>query len=426
MEQTAIKTNRVFGTSSWYVDSYINRLAVDELFKDGLDSGKHIIVYGSSKQGKSSLIRQHIMDDKKIVVDCNPKSELVDIYKSVLRQLNIELEERITSNDSREATGNVGAKVKLKIPFFGEGNVNAKVGRNDRKETSKTFKIIESNLSIAQDVSEAIKDCDFKGHIVIENFHYLPLKVQQELAFDLRTFEDNNILFIILGIWKERNRLTQYNGDLIDRLIEVPVEPWIDDDFKSVIKEGEPILNVSFTQIMDLIISTANGSIGVLQELCKYSCFEADVKETNFNDTIYLDKNHLAGAIERKVGDYSSRHMRCLEEFISGDETKLNLPYYFLNAVLDIDLTNYPKGINKTKLEELINSYQDENNPIRKTDFNRFFNHIVEYQIKKRISPPLFDFDKGNQTIKIIDSTFLFFIKHRNRDKLMSYFSKPD
>ena len=32
----------------------------------------------------------------------------------------------------------------------------------------------------------------------------------------------------------------------------------------------------------------------------------------------------------------------------------------------------------------------------KKTDFNRFFNHIVEYQVRKEISPPLFDFDKGS------------------------------
>lgn len=406
--------------------THIDRPKVDELFIRGLKSNKHIIVYGSSKQGKSSLIRQHVLDEMKVVVDCTPKSSLIDIYKSILRQLNVELEESITIEKNKQLSTSIGATFKLKIPFFGSGEANTNLSADIQKGESKNYKYIESNLALAQDVSEVIKECKFKGRVVIENFHYLPLTIQKELSFDLRTFEDNNILFIILGIWRERNRLTQYNGDLIDRLIEIPVEPWNDEDFLKVISEGEPILNVSFQNIKDRIIKIANGSIGVLQELCKYTCLQANVYETNTNDTIELEDKHLDEAIQIKVESYSSRHVRCLEEFISGDETKLNLPYYFINSVLEVDLDLYSVGISKTLLERIINSKQDNSITLRKTDLNRFFNHIVEYQVRKEISPPLFDFDKGSQSIKIIDSTFIFFIKHKNREELMSCFTKPE
>ena len=426
MEQNPILTQRVFGVSNAYIDTYIDRPEVDELFSDGLKSRKHIIVYGSSKQGKSSLIREHIIDDEKIVVECTPRTTLTDIYKSVLRQLNVELEEKKISKKSRKVTGDIGTKVKLKIPFIGGGEGNIKTGGSSITSNSTIFKYVESNLDLAQDVSEVIKFCGFKGHIVIENFHYLPLSIQKDFSFDLRTFEDNNILFIILGIWRERNRLTQFNGDLIDRLIEVPVEPWSDADFMKVIKEGEPILNVSFENLYKKIIEIANGSIGVLQELCKHTCLKGNVKKTNYNSTIILEDNHLEDAVKIKIGDYSSRHIKCMEEFISGDETKLNLPYYFIKAVLEVDLEMYATGINKPVIEDLIIDTTKQGKSIRKNDFTRFFNHLVEYQIKKEISPPIFDFDKGTQSIKIIDSTFMFFIKHKNRGELMSCFTKPD
>lgn len=426
MEKDAIFTQRVFGISNAYLDSYIDRPDVDELFKDGMNSDKHIIVYGSSKQGKSSLIRQHVLDDKKITVDCTPRTTLVDIYKSILRQLHVELEETKTSESRNEVSANGGAKFKLKIPFFGEGEANANVGAKNQNGVSIQFKNIEINLALAQDVSEVIKECSFKGRIIIENFHYLPLEIQKELSFELRTFEDNNILFVILGIWRERNRLTQYNGDLIDRLIEIPVEPWTTDDFLKVIQEGEPILNVSFHLLYDKITEIANGSIGVLQELCKHTCLKANVRKTNFGETVVLEDKHLNEAISVKVGDYSSRHMRCLEEFISGDDTKLNLPFYFIQAVLEADLELYSSGISKSLLEKSINSKQENSVRIRTTDFNRFFNRLVEYQTRKEISPPLFDFDKGSQSLKIIDSTFIFFIKHNDRDALMSCFTKPE
>jgi hypothetical protein len=426
MEKDAIMTQRVFGISNAYIDSYVDRTDVDELFRDGLNSGKHIIVYGSSKQGKSSLIRQHILDNMKVSVDCTPSTTLIDIYKSVMRQLHVELEETRTSDTSNELSANAGAKFKLKIPFFGEGETNVDIGTKNLNRESIQFKNIESNLALAQDVTEVIKECDFKGRIIIENFHYLPLKIQKELSFDLRTFEDNNILFVILGIWRERNRLTQYNGDLIDRLIEIPVEPWSNEDFLKVIQEGEPILNVSFHLLYDRIREIANGSIGVLQELCKHTCLKANVRRTNFNDTIILENKYLDEAVAAKVSDYSSRHMRCLEDFISGDDTKLNLPYYFIQSILEADLELYSRGISKPLLEKSINSKQENGIKIRTNDFNRFFNHLVEYQSRKEISPPLFDFDKGSQSVKIIDSTFIFFIKHNDRDELMNCFTKPE
>jgi hypothetical protein len=426
MDKISILTQGVFGISNKYIDSYLERTEVDEIFKDGLVSDKHIIIYGSSKQGKSSLIREHVRDNEKIIVDCTPKMQLIDIYKSLLRQLNVQIEDSISIETGKEFGGKLSTKAKLKIPFISEVEVNAEVAGKKTRDTRIEYKTVEYNLSIAQDISEVIKQCNYKGRVVIENFHYLAMNIQMDLAFDLRTFEDNNILFIILGIWRERNRLTLFNGDLIDRLIEVPVEPWSDKDFLNVLKEGEPILNVSFDKISDSIVRAANGSVGVFQELCKYSCLKAGIKETNFSDTIYLEDVHLDQAIEVKVDAYSGRHIRCLEEFISGDDTKLDLPYFFVKAILDFDVSCFEKGLKKAEIENKIIAFQEENKNIRKTDFNRFFNHIVEYQINKHISPPLFDFDKGSQAIKIIDSTFIFFIRNKNRLELMECFCKPE
>lgn len=426
MEETTILTSKVYGISNDYIDSYISRSDVDTEFLDGLQSNKHIVIYGSSKQGKSSLIRNHIIDDQKIIIECGPKTRLIDIYKSLLRQLNIEILETKTIELGSEIGVKASVKAKLKIPFISE--LDTKVLADGKVVRNKilTYQQLEYDLSLAQDLSEIINKSEYEGRIIVENFHYLSLDTQKELAYDLRTFDDKNILFIILGIWRERNRLTQYNGDLTDRLIEVPVEPWKAEDFKLVIKEGEPSLNVSFDEIADNIISNANGSIGVLQELCKYSCLKAGVKETNHSDTIYLTQQHLEQAILKKVGDYSSRHMKCLEDFISGDDSKLNIPFYFIQAFLDFPVENLEQGVSKTIIEEKITELKKEDSVIRQTDFNRFFNHIVDYQIKKDILPPLFEFDKGGQLIKIIDSTFIFFIKHKDKQELMKCFCKPN
>lgn len=84
---------------------------------------------------------------------------------------------------------------------------------------------------------------------MLENFHYLSSEVQERLAYDLRVFQDLGVIFVVLGIWREANRLVQFNGDLLDRATEVPVEPWLDDDFSKVIDKGSKLLNVDFSNV---------------------------------------------------------------------------------------------------------------------------------------------------------------------------------
>ena len=80
--------------------------------------------------------------------------------------------------------------------------------------------------------------------VILENFHYLDDEKQKQLSFDLRTFQELGIRFVILGVWREKNRLAQFNGDLLDRMTEVPVEPWSKDDFRRVVTKGSKELNI--------------------------------------------------------------------------------------------------------------------------------------------------------------------------------------
>jgi len=95
-------------------------------------------------------------------------------------------------------------------------------------------------------------------------------------------------------------------------------------------------------------------------------------------------------------------------------------------TIFEADIEDLENGLKKIDIENKINQLKEKSTNIRQTDYNRFFNYLVDYQLKKNISPPLFDFDKGGQKIKIIDSTFIFFIRHKNRKELMACFCKPN
>lgn len=424
-----MKVSEVYGVSNQMIETYIEREKVDSLFLDGLQRRKHIIVYGASKQGKTSLTNKHLTENDYVKVNCSTGTTIIDIYHSILRQLDVEILSTKGEVYSADGDAKVGIKVKIRIPILGSVETTGEIGSGVGKEQSKTYKIVDYNLSLAQDVSELLKSLGFSKRIILENFHYLQEEVQQQLAFDLRIFEDYDILFIVLGIWRERNRLSQYNGDLVDRLIEIPVEPWDTIDLKKIVEIGFPLLNVSFENVADYIITCCFDSVGVFQEICKESCYAAGISETS-EKLVEITKENVDLAVEKKLEDYSSRHVRCLESFIeqvakSSNEIPLYIPYYFIKIMLSESFEEINRGLKRKSLHEKIKEIHHRPDDVRASDMGYFFKTLVQNQLKKRISPPIFDYDLSTRSVKIIDSTFYFFLKNCNREEIIEELSVP-
>ncbi|GJQ60424.1 MAG: ATP-binding protein [Candidatus Scalindua sp. AMX11] len=424
-----MKTSEVFGVSNKQVASYIEREEVDTEFVKGLELNKHIIIFGASKQGKTALTNKHLQEDQFVRVNCAPQTTSIDIYKSILRQLDVEFEEERTERSSVETSAKALLKVKVKIPIFGSGEAGTEGEGKCEKENETKYTSIEYNLALPQDVSEILKAITFNKRIILENFHYLDEDIQKELAFHLRVFEDANILFIVLGIWREKNRLAQYNGDLQDRLIEIPVEPWTKVNFRKVAEIGENLLKVSLIQIIDDIILNSFDSIGVFQELCKESCLAGNVTETQIKE-VHITEEHLDVAKTKKLDDYSGRHIRSIETFVeqrakSSNEVPLYIAYYFIKHLFSLNFDSIQEGIKRPVLHEGIKSIHHRPNDVRASDISYFLHNIVATQVKKNIIPPLFDYDRSTRKLKIIDSTLYFFLRNANKDEVLEELDLP-
>jgi len=423
------KTESVFGVSNDEVLSYIERDKVDGLFISGLKTKKHIIVFGSSKQGKTALVLKHIPKDSFVRINCSPESKAIDIYSSLLRQIGVTFEEKKTVEDSTSAniSGKVSASVK--IPIIANGAVDLGSSLNSTDRTSITYKVVDYNLALPQDIAEIIREVNYTGRVVLDNFHYLSDEVQQRLAFDLRVFEDYNLLFIILGIWREKNRLAQYNGDLQDRIIEIPVEPWEPEDFRKVCVKGSDLLNVDFSSILDSFIQNSFDSIGVFQELLKHSCLAQDVTETCDSQKI-IDEESFATAVQKKLDDYSGRHIRSIEAFIEQkvkmvEEVPLYMHYYFIKIILTEDFTTIQNGLKRKYIQEKIKEMHHRAEDVRHSDISYFLHNITASQTKRNIIPPLFDYDRSIKMLKIIDSTLYFFLRNANCNEILEDLTPP-
>lgn len=431
-----MQLGQVFGVAKDPVESYIERQNVDNILLSAIPKSQQIIIYGSSKQGKTALLQRHIPEDQRITVHCGPTTSAEDLYRSILRQQNIEIKSETVVDTSREISGSLTSKFTAMIPFFGGTEIEAKGEAKGNHGTNITTIPIEFNLSVAQDVGELLKKVGSEKHFhVLENFHYLSDQVQRQLAFDLRTFEEMGLRFIILGVWRERNRLIQYNGDLQDRIIEVPVEPWQAADFERILEKGAPLLNITISNpIKEQIFLQAHGSVAVVQELLKKLCEKAGVFETATR-TIHIDNQaQLTEAISEKVAEYSARHVRSLESIAAGSRTRrateevaaLYLPYYLVKVMIYRNYAELKDGIERKQLQTLIQDQHRTPQNVRTSDITGMLTRLPGLQASAQIVPPLFDFDTGTRRVKVVDSTLYFFIDNCDPDDVMAEIPNPD
>ncbi|MGS0498287.1 AAA family ATPase [Pseudoalteromonas mariniglutinosa] len=283
-----MNVEEVFGVSGKQVESHVEREQVDDKFKDALRTDKQIIVYGASKQGKTALVKKYIKYEENILISLSPKTTLKDIYQSILRKSDVILKTSFSEGTGDSTKIKSKASIQSAVAMILKGKVEVGIEKDKNKKLEEQYDEIEFNLELPDDVADLIHRVGHKKVIILENFHYLPEELQRTFAYDLRTFQDLRVRFIILGVWKEANRLAQFNDELQDRIFEIPVEPWLEDDFKAIAAKGSEILNITFsTAILTSCIENAFGSVGVFQELLKNTCIKSGVTKKQLEKKIY-------------------------------------------------------------------------------------------------------------------------------------------
>ncbi|MGK0271791.1 MAG: hypothetical protein ACI88H_002457 [Cocleimonas sp.] len=429
-----VKLEDVFGVSGKQVKSYIIRNHVDDKLIDALRTDKQVIVYGASKQGKTALVSKYIKYDENIVVSLSPKFELEDIYKSILRDAGVTVRTAFTEGSGTSIKVGLKAQVQATVAMFFKSNIGGEITGTENENVSNQYEEIEFNLSLPNDVASLINKANCKKVVILENFHYLSEDKQREFAYDLRTFQDLKIKFVILGVWKEANRLAQFNGDLQDRVVDVPVEPWSKDDFIAIARKGESELNIAIHEdVITKCIDSAFKSVGVYQELLKGTCRENGIilKQediTAVDDIFAVDKTILD-----KTEYYSGRHLRNLEAIASGNASLIQdgkplpyfMSYYIVKALLEIGFDGLNGGVPRDALMQKIVLIHHRRADLKGGQLTAALKKIGDLQSTKGINPPVLAYDSNTRLLKVIDSTFYFFMKYANLEMISEDIVSP-
>ncbi|MGD7196316.1 hypothetical protein ACQCRG_25410, partial [Ralstonia pseudosolanacearum] len=161
------RTADVYGIGRELPLNYVSRKAVDEHFVANLTRDKHVIIYGSSKQGKTSLRKHCLQDDDYIVVHCSNKWGIADLHSAILKRVGYE----VTQASTRTTSGRNKIVAAFKARILGVG-----VEATGEQEESKTNAVTTAPLELdPEDVNDIISALNgFSKFIVLEDFHYLP------------------------------------------------------------------------------------------------------------------------------------------------------------------------------------------------------------------------------------------------------------
>ncbi|MFT3962221.1 hypothetical protein [Propionivibrio sp.] len=387
-----------------------------------LTRDKHVIIYGSSKQGKTSLRKHCLHDDDYIVIHCSNKWGIADLHAAILKRVGYE----VTQSSTRTTSGRNKIVAAFKAGIFGVG-----VDTAGEKEMSNTNAVTTSPLELdpedVNDIISALKG--FSKFIVLEDFHYLSIDTQKDFSVALKAFhEQSKLCFIIVGVWLEEGRLTVYNGDLTGRLVGVNADKWTNEELREAIALGEALLNISFaSSFKDALIDGCLDSVYIVQEACFQACIKKGINFTQgtLRENIGIDID-VPELIREVVNQQTGRYNSFITLFASGfQETTLHMHKWLLYPVLTAAIDNLESGLTYRHLRDDLRHHHPEGNALNIGNLTQALQSTASLQVKKEIKPIVLDYDQTNLKLNVVDRGFLIWLENQNRLDLLELADLP-
>lgn len=402
--------------------NYVSRKSVDEFFVTNLTRDKHIIIYGSSKQGKTSLRKHCLKDDDYIVVHCSNKWGIADLHSAILKRVGYE----VTQSTTKTTSGKNKIVAGFKAEVLGVG-----VNTGGDKETTNTVGLTTKPLELdPEDVNDIIGALGaFDRFIVLEDFHYLPIETQKDFSVALKAFhEQSKLCFIIVGVWLEEGRLTVYNGDLTGRLVGVNADRWSVDELRQVIADGEALLNISFADsFKNQVIAGCLDSVYIVQEACYQACL---FKNINFTQDEHIDDVgadlDVSALIKQVVNQQTGRYNSFITLFSGGfQETTLQMHKWLLYPVLTAEPKLLEEGLTYRYMRDILRDHHPEGKGLNLGNLTQSLQSAASLQVKKDIKPIVLDYDQTNLKLNVVDRGFLIWLNNQDRNDLLELADLP-
>ncbi|WPE25772.1 hypothetical protein PshuTeo1_14810 [Pseudomonas hunanensis] len=409
MADGKLSTLDVFGTSRDLPENYVVRSHVDEKFVASLAKDRHVVIHGSSKQGKTSLRKMHLKPEECKIITCQRSWKLVDIHDAILKLAGYEL------TLSSEHAVNGSRKVSL------SSGVGAKSEGEDVSDLVRK-RSLEITIENTTDVIEALRVLEFNKFFVIEEFHYLEEDVQIAFAQGLKAFhEQSKVCFIIVGVWLESDRLISLNNDLSGRVVSVDADKWLDQDIDELFKRSESLLNISFAPgFKKAVRQHGRGNVFLVQQLCMEACERQGVYFAQDSEALIAADLDVHELIKSVLDEQTGRYQKFLMEFSAGfSSTEFDLYKWMLCPLIVLEDHLLENGVTAQALRRFLERKHPQGKDIKIARLLAALNKVLELQRQKKISPIIIEFDQARNRLKIVDKGFLAWRAFQDQEELL-------
>lgn len=423
-----IRAADVFGISRDIPANYVTRDAVDGELVKSLTRDEHLVIYGSSKQGKTCLRKYNIKDDEYVVVTCSNKwTSLAQVHIAILKQAGYVVEQSTTRGTS--GVMKITARAGLAAKILGKGVDVSIEGSGERGSKTDTVETrLELDPGDVNEVIEALRACDMNRWVVLEDFHYLPEEVQKDFAVALKAFhEASDLVFIIVGVWLQENRLIQFNGDLSGRVTTINADKWKADELLQAMMVGAALLRLEFSQrFRERLVADCYNSIFVLQEACLLACEQASLEVRASNAPIVEldpDANLL---IEQVVERQSARYREFLQNFAGGfGDTDLQMYKWLILAVLAGTGSDLERGLPYRSISNLLRRHHPRGVDLNAGNVSQALKSTSRLQVSQGVKPLVLDYDQSLQRLNVVDRSFLIWLGSQDKRELLELVDLP-
>jgi len=408
------KLSDVFGVNARVpTHTYVDRASLDGKLKYLLGADRHIILFGASKQGKTSLRRKVLPDDSAIIIQCRLEATVDSLYENLLATLGTPVPIEMERTRSQGGSATVGAKGEVGVPLVGKGQVSSEGELHTDLETAEKFSLANKKHSLEW-IAEKVRES--RRRVVIEDFHYLGEEEKRRFAFDLKTFWDLRVFTIVIGVWAEQNLLTYYNGDLAGRIEEVDLV-WSDAELFQVLSLGEKSLEISFSDSLKRqIVQDAVGNVGLLQRIAERLCSNSGIFQESPGNRI-TGLSALDTARADICREEQQRYRKFSEAVVKGykgyDESELKVYERIVRVCIDATDEELKHGLGSDALLKRVQAMEGR---IRQSDLSAALNRLDQLQADRKISPLVLTYNVQERKVFLVDRELLFFRRYGNPD----------
>lgn len=408
------RLEEVFVPAGYPKYTYSKRADLEKKLNMGkINKAKHLLVFGPSKCGKSSLWKNIFSEMEIIKIPLNSNKSLDDVYCEILEDLEAYYTADKLQELSLKSSFLGDLKAKLSIMFEARTQIGLESSyKESEKKVKVARQVIASNLVI-----KYLKPT--KKTILFEDYHYANEDLKTQLAQDLKAFSDDNCQIIFISVQHKITELLKYNHDLQLRVTSIPVGFFEPENLHDIIQTGERLLNIEFAyNVKQMILNEAMNSAALTQDICQKICLENSILETANYKKVISDIVYVSNACKLIAEENRAFYEEFSRLVIAGGRSDGTTEKYkwFLKMIKEYEIGD--QGISNTEVLQKLKTMGHTS--INQTSVTTGLDYLPKLIIKRNLSP-LFDYDSKTNTFFVMDK-YIHFVYKWAPDIVENYF----